>query len=103
MEQRATTTIIVNFHAKPERVRDLRALLADAIPRLSELPGCRGGSLHHDVDEPELFVLIEHWDTADQHRAYLDRIEQDGTMKRLMPLLARPPERRYLSNPVATG
>jgi len=94
------TTIIVHFYAKPGKVDELRDFIMPAIPRLRELRGCRGGSLYNDIDEPDLFVLVEHWDSAEDHKAYIDTIEEDGTMERMRPLLAREPERRYLSEEV---
>ncbi len=93
----ATTTVIVHFHAKPGMESDLRRFLRPAIPRLSDLEGCCGGSLFHDIDTPDLFVLVEHWESVSAHKNYIDRIERDGTMDKLLPLLAGPPKRRYLN------
>ena len=93
----ARTTIIVHFYAKAGQGEALRDFVMPAIPRLHELEGCVGGSLYHDLDDPDTVVLIEHWDSAEAHRAYFERIERDGTMDRLRPLLAREPERRYLA------
>lgn len=95
----APTTVIVHFHAKPGKADALRQFILPAIPHLSELHGCRGGSVFNDLDDPELFVLVEHWDSREAHRAYVEKIESDGTMDDMMPLLAGPPERRYLGSP----
>ena len=94
-----TTTVIVHFHAKQGKEDELRKFMMPAIPRLSELKGCEGGSLFHDIDEPGLYVLVEHWESVDAHKAYIEQIESDGTMDDMMPLLDRPPERRYLAEP----
>ena len=92
----APTTVIVHFHAKPGKADALRQFILPAIPRLTELRGCRGGSLFNDLDDPLLFVLVEHWDSKEAHLAFIDQIESDGTMADMEPLLARPPARRYL-------
>ena len=99
MSHNPPTTVIVHFHAKADKVDELSKFILPAIPRLSGLPGCRGGSLYHDMDEPELFVLVEHWDSVERHQAYIEQIENDGTMERMRPLLAKAPERRYLKVP----
>ncbi len=91
-----TTTVVVSFFAKPGFETDLWSMIVPAVAHLSDLVGCRGGSLYHDVDEPGRFVLIEHWDSVAEHKAYIDQIESDGTMERMNPMLERPPERRYL-------
>ena len=90
------TTVIVHFYAKPGKEDALRQMIVPAIPRLSELRGCRGGSLFNDLEEPGLFVLVEHWDSPEDHKAYIAQIEADGTMDAMTPLLAKPPQRRYL-------
>lgn len=90
------TTIVVRFTAHPDRVEDLRRAISPAIPRLSRLDGCAGGSLYYDMDEPNVFVIIEHWESPEAHKAYLAQIERDGTMDTLRALLAEPPKRRYL-------
>lgn len=92
------TTVVVKFFAKPGSEAELRTMIGPAIPRLADLEGCRGGSLYYDIDEPQVFVLIEHWDSVAQHKAYIDRVEADGTMARMKPLLEKPPERRYLDS-----
>ena len=91
------TTVIVHFIAKSDKVDQLRDFIMPAIPRLRDLRGCLGGSLYHDIEEPELFVLVEHWQTAADHKAYIETIETDGTMAAMRPLLEREPVRRYLS------
>lgn len=91
-----TTTVVVHFYAKPGQEDELRRHMLHAVPRLPELPGCHGGSIFYDVDAPSLFVLIEHWDSVDAHKAYIERLEDDGTMTTLEPLLDQPPRRRYL-------
>jgi len=92
----ARTTIVVHFHAPAGQGLALRDALMPAIPHLSALPGCYGGSLYHDLDLPDTVVLIEHWESVEAHRGYIAQIEHDGTMDRLRPLLAGEPERRYL-------
>ena len=96
MQGSEITTVVVRFTARDGQVEALRRMIAPAIPRLAELPGCRGGSLYYDIDEPRVFVLIEHWESAEAHRAYLRRLDEDGTMERMLTLLASPPDRRYL-------
>jgi quinol monooxygenase YgiN len=90
-------TVVVHFRAKEGRSADLRRVISAAVPNLSGLRGCRGGTLHHDIDDDDLFVLVERWDTAADHKAYLQAIEDDGTMDALRPLLAGEPQRRYLA------
>jgi quinol monooxygenase YgiN len=97
MSDAPPTTIVVHFYAKPGHGAELRHFIMPAIPRLTELPGCRGGSLYHDIDTPDVCVLIEHWDSVEAHKAYIHKVETDGTMERMGPLLDRPPERRYLT------
>lgn len=90
-------TIIVHFRAKAGQADALRTFLSPAILRLSKLPSCRGGSLYSDADDPDLLVLVEHWDSAQAHKSYLDDMESQGKMGELRELLAEAPQRRYLN------
>ena len=90
-------TVIVHFRAKEGNRSALRAALGPAVPHLKDLKGCTGGGLYNDIEDPELFVLVEHWESEDAHKAFLNRIEEDGTMDGLRPLLVGDPERRYLT------
>ncbi len=90
-------TVVVHFRAAAGRIDELRSRLGAAVPRLGDLDGCRGGSLYNDMDDADLFVLVEHWDSRAAHEAYLARLEADGTMDQLRPLLEGDPARRYLS------
>ncbi len=92
----APTTIVVQFHAAPGKTRELRHMIQSAMPRLADLPGCLGGSLHYDMGDPDTFVIIEHWESAQAHKDYVQRLEEDGTMDRMRPLLTSDPDRRYL-------
>jgi len=92
----ANVTVVVHFRAASGKESALRGVLGGAVPRLGDLDGCKGGSLYNDIDEPDLCVLVEHWDTRDDHAAYLASLEADGTMDSIRPLLAGEPERRYL-------
>jgi quinol monooxygenase YgiN len=96
-DESVPTTVVVHFHAKAGHGAELRDHIVPAIPKLSDLEGCFGGSLYYDIDSPDLIVLIEHWVSVEAHKAYIHRIETDGTMDALNPLLDRPPQRRYLS------
>ena len=90
------TTVVVHFHAKAGKGAELHALIGPAVPRLKDLDGCVGGSLYYDIDSPDLIVLIEHWESVEAHRAFIARIEADGTMDEINPLLESEPARRYL-------
>lgn len=92
----ARTTIVVHFHPPAAQGLALRDALMPAIPHLSALPGCCGGSLTHELDLPDTVVLSEHGESVAAHRHTIAQLEQDGTMDRLRPLLAAEPERRYL-------
>lgn len=91
------TTVIVHFWAKPGFEKDLGTFIMPAIPRLTELSGCRGGSLYYDIDEPRLYVLVEHWESREAHQRYIAQIESDGTMDRMRPMLEKEPDRRYMA------
>ena len=96
MHSGVPTTVIVHFRAREGKRQQLRNVLTPAIPRLTELDGCLGGSLYNEIGQPDLFVLIEHWESKQAHQRYISLIEGDGTMQRLSPLLAGPPTRKYL-------
>ena len=80
-----------SVRARPEHLDEVRRLSLEHVWRSRQEPGCLLHSVHHDVEDPNRLVFIEHW--AD--RAALDthfRVPASGTfVQALSPLAAEPP------------
>lgn len=64
--------LLVEFHVKPEFVRDFEAAIeANASASLELEPGCRQFDVCRDAGDPSLFVLYELYDDEDAIQSHL--------------------------------
>ncbi len=90
-----STQIIVTFEAKPESAASLSALLEQVKRDLPTVPGCQSVRLFSATDNPCIFTLLEHWDSASQHQRHIEHVVSSGAWATLAAHLAKEPVSHY--------
>jgi quinol monooxygenase YgiN len=92
------TTVILQVTAQPGKAADLIAAFDSILPATREFKGCQGVTVHQDTADENVLVLIEKWDSAEDHAAYGEWRKNSGTLGPLMALAAARPETRVLTD-----
>jgi len=79
------------FTARPERERELAAVLARYVVLTRGEPGCRNVDLLSSATESGRFLVIEKWDSPGEARAHLDTELMTEMAAAAVPLLAERP------------
>lgn len=73
-------TVIVDMHAKPDKLDDVIQGLTAMLPGTRAFDGCLAVSTVQAEDDPAHIRLVERWnDKADQERYLAWRVESGGT------------------------
>lgn len=96
-------TAIIHFTAKPGHRDTLTAGLSKAIQGTIDREGCYKADLLVDQDSDVKFAMVQHWTTADLHRAYVDEIMQSPKMQQMFGLMEHPPQTSYFDTHTAGG
>lgn len=83
-----TTAIIT---AKPEAASEVESALAELAEATQAEPGCILYSLNRGLAEPNVFVTVEKWESADALAAHLQSAHIAAAMDRTSELLVEPP------------
>ena len=92
------TTVILEVTAQPGKGADLIAAFDSILPDTRSYQGCQGVTVHQDAGNPDVLVLIEHWESADDHAAYSEWRKNSGTLGPLMSLAAARPATKVLTD-----
>ena len=77
--------------ARPETRDEVRRLSLEHVTRSRSEPGCLLHSVHHDVEDPNRLVFLEHWADRDALEKHF-RVPASGAFaKSLSALAAEPP------------
>jgi quinol monooxygenase YgiN len=59
-----------SVRARVDAVDEVERLALEHVRRSRTEPGCLLHSVHRDVEDPQRFVFIEHWESAEALRAH---------------------------------
>ena len=68
--------LIVSFVVRQERLASFRTLLDGVKRDLPNVPGCVAVRVFNESDRQHIFVVVEHWQSQEHHRAHLERLVQ---------------------------
>lgn len=90
-------SVMVLFEApvKPDQISNMKTSLADLFPSTRAYEGCEGISAYFNLEDKARLVMIEHWNTRQQHEKYLAWRTETGVMASLGSMLSGPPIIRY--------
>ena len=59
-----------SVRARADAVDEVERLALEHVRRSRSEPGCLLHSVHRDVEDPQRFVFLEHWESAEALRAH---------------------------------
>jgi quinol monooxygenase YgiN len=77
--------------ARPDALDDAVRHSLEHVRRSRLEPGCRLHSVHHDVEDPNRLVFVEHWADRDALRAHFAVPASGAFVQALSELAAEPP------------
>ena len=90
------TTRINEFQAAENRGEDLYKFLKSLVPYISSSNGCISCELLRNSDTPGHYVIIEKWDSVQDHKNSVETYPKEE-MQKAMTLVANPPRGGYFS------
>lgn len=72
-----TVTLIVRLRGFPGSGAALLKML-DPLPAENDIPGCHGWDVYSNKADPDEVLLLERWDSKEDHQAHLDRAAASG-------------------------
>ena len=97
------TTVIVTFKTKPGKTDELCSNLIASFANASQMDGFIDARLYSDLDDPDVVIEVEHWNSAADHKRALQLVQKSGAAAKLAELLLDGfPSFRYLGD-VADG
>ncbi|MBT6441322.1 MAG: antibiotic biosynthesis monooxygenase [Alphaproteobacteria bacterium] len=88
-------TIILEVKAKPGTGDELQASMKTVLPDTRSYDGCISLNTYRDQDDPDVFVLVEHFESKAHYETYLAWRVETGVFAQLGESLAEPPSIRY--------
>jgi quinol monooxygenase YgiN len=85
------TIITLEVPAKPGQGDALVAAFNKILPETRAYKGCQSVSVLQRADDTDNILLIEHWDTSEDHDAYSQWRRGSGTLGEIMELAAGRP------------
>lgn len=85
---------ITEFQAAKDSAETLYDFLISLIPYISSSQGCVSCEVLRKVDESDKFVVIEKWNSIDEHKASVENYPKEE-MQAAMKLIAAPPSGTY--------
>ncbi|MDZ7939343.1 MAG: antibiotic biosynthesis monooxygenase [Rhodoferax sp.] len=83
--------VIVTFEARPESTTPLSALLSQVRQQLPLVDGCKSVRVLIRRDAPQVFTLVEDWQSTAQHQKHLATVVASGAWDTIAALLAADP------------
>jgi quinol monooxygenase YgiN len=89
-------TVIADLRFRADGLEDGLCALGEMLPATRGFQGCHGVEVAQDQADPCRVLLIEAWDRADDHKAYMAWRAESGTNTGLRGALAEAPSLSYL-------
>ena len=87
--------VLIDFHVKPEKISDVKALLANSLPDTRAFDGCQWVDVYANADDPSNMVFVESWDSRSQHEKYAAWRHETGFGETFNPMLTGPLTKRF--------
>lgn len=89
-----SVTRVNHFTAAESKTDQTHEFLKSLLPYITAAEGCLSAEVLRNQEEHHKFVVIERWQTQDDHRAALEGFPKE-TMEASMALFAEPPSGAY--------
>ena len=91
------TRVTLNCQVKPDGHEALLPFLEKNLPNVRGFDGCISVNVYFDEEGGEM-LLEEEWLCIEQHKAYINHIENNGVLGELAAFLASAPDIKYFQN-----
>ena len=88
--------LIAEVKVKSETKEELKAFLKEISPDTRSFDGNLALEVYFDVEETDVMVLVEKWESQEHYRKYHEWRVSVGTIDKLRTFLAGKPSRRFL-------
>jgi quinol monooxygenase YgiN len=82
--------VIAELHVKPEATEQVKSGFNDLFVDTRAFDGCEEISLVQSQDDPNMFLLLEQWETRESHEAYLKWRTDRGDMDNIAGVSTEP-------------
>lgn len=90
-----STTVVVKFQAKADKIDALKEFLSGIQPGVIQAGGKKITMLQ-DQNDASVFFELEKWNSAEEHQAFIKNAAEAGAFKPFDELLAGPFDVHYL-------
>ena len=87
--------LIVSFVVRQQRLASFRTLLDGVKRDLPKVPGCVAVRVFNQSDRQHIFVVVEHWQSQEHHRAHLEHLVHSGGWEHISSHLEAAPVSTY--------
>ena len=88
--------ITLEVKVKSETKNDLEAFLKEILPDTRSYEGNQGLDVYFDIEEKDVMVLVEKWQSSEHYHKYHEWRVSTGTLDKLRTFFAGKPRRRFL-------
>lgn len=93
-----SVTVLFEVQSKPENVDELKSTFKNILPDTRSYDGCQGVNVVGNQEDPCNVILIQTWASRQHYEKYLAWRTETGAVKKLGPMLSKPPSIRYYDN-----
>lgn len=92
-----TTTVMLEFKAKPDLGNGLVAKLKEILPDTRSYDGCQQIDVYQNNDDPDTCIIQGLWDSQGHYEKYIAWREETGVLAAFVEALEGPPNIRYFN------
>ena len=89
--------VMLELNVKPESADDLNTLMKEILPDTRAYDGCEGITVQSNVDDSNNVVILEQWQSRENHEKYLAWRTETGVMDKIGSMLVSEPSLRYFN------
>lgn len=88
--------IIAEIKVKLDLIDDLKIFLKEILPDTRSFEGNQGLDVYFDIEEKDVMVLVEKWQSSEHYHKYHEWRVSTGTLDKFRTFFVGKPSRRFL-------
>ena len=88
---------IIHFNVKNEMKSGFFNIMNNVKSELPLVNGCLGVNIHNSIENPNLYTLVETWETREQHEQHIKNLFDSGQWETINQLLVTDPISGYFN------
>ncbi len=90
-----SVTAIIRLKAKSGQGEALQKVFAEPLEQVRQHPTCFYADMFVSSERTDELLLLEEWESAEDHQKYVAEMRASGTMGAIMKFMAGAPETTY--------